>query len=251
MTATMKNTFTSLQEEFTNIGLHFFVSECITVRQQIMISTESMKLAGWSNGLNEWIKDYLSILTEDLDRMLAANNAGVAMSGLTAHLNIAHNLTGSDPNVRQPTQNQIRNVGLRSICQLLDRLAVQVTHFDSRFMIAGINPTEHAQAETFLTYAFSICELHGGNNNNRELISGVLPRDLDDGFNYNGEFDVNFGTLDVGDMAIAEGFRVNDQGNQPANVVQNRPGPAPGTPQQATARRNPGQNSPSGSNQNR
>ena len=210
MPGTMKNTFTSTQMEFVNVGLHFFFSEVVTVRQQIMASAEVNKLAGWSDGTNEWIKQYLRILTGDLDRMLAANNTGVAMSAFSAHLNVAHDLSGEDKNMPQPTQDQIRNVGLRAICHLLDRLAVQVTHFDSRWMVSGINSTEHKQAETFLTHSFEICELHGGTANNRELITGVLPRDLDDGFNYSGQYDTNFGTLDVGDLKTAESFRVNE-----------------------------------------
>lgn len=233
----MKNTFTATQVEFSNVALHFFFSEVISVRQQIMTSAEVNKLAGWSNGLNDWIKNYLSILTGDLDRMLQANNAGVAMSAFSAHLNVAHDLSGQDLNLPQPTQNQIRNVGLRAIVHLLDRLAVQTTHLDSRWMISGINNIEHQQCETFLTHAFELCNLHGGNNNNRELISGVLPRDLDDGFNHTGVHDVQFGTLDVAEMATATGFRVGDTGGREPSAG---PVSAPSRPSAPNTGRTPG-----------
>ena len=194
--------------------LHAFIDKVIQTRQQIAVSQEVNKLNGWEDPLNNWMMQEFAVLTGDLDQMLALSSESVPMSAMFAHTTVAHDLTGRSKNLRQPTQYAVRNVGLRNICTLLDHLAVQCTHFDSRWGQSGINQMEHDQAETFLTRTFGICRTHGGRANLRPLISGVLPEDLDDSFNYEGNHDQQLGTTDVGEMALADGFRVRGSGNQ-------------------------------------
>lgn len=215
----MKNTFTSMQQEFPNAVLHGFVDEVISVRQQICCTAEVNKIKGWEDPLNAWMMDSFAVLTSDLDRMLQLSSEAVPMSAMVAHTSIGHDLSGNAKNLRQPTQRAVRNTGLRLIVSWLDQLATICTHFDSRWVQCGINQMEHDQAETFLTRCYGICQSHGGTANMRPVISGVLPEDLDNGFNYSGQYDTDMGSLDVGSMVLAEGFRTNGNGSNVPNSV--------------------------------
>lgn len=216
----MKNTFTGTQQEFPNMVLHAFISEIIETRQQISISGEANKLRGWEDPLNEWMKNQFAVMTGDLDRMYALSMESVPMSSLFAHNTIAQDLTGRSKNLRQPTQRAIRNSGLRVITTILDQMVVAMSHFDSRWVQCGLNIMERDQAEAFLTRCHGICVTHGGRANLRPLISGALPEDMDDGFNYDGRWDTDLGSSDVGGMQLADGTRVSGRGNQESGLQQ-------------------------------
>lgn len=191
-----KNTFTTTVMQMSNTMLAAIRSEIIAIRMQITISDQVDKLRGWDDATNEWIKENLATVQADLDALLKAKASPVPMSRQLPRTSLGEDLTGNDPNLPQPTQQSIRNTGLRLLVEQLDLLTVTLSQFNSRNAQTGINNLEHRQAEAILTRCYEICERHGGDANDRPLISGTLPADIDDTFNPTGDHDTELGRLD-------------------------------------------------------
>ena len=220
----MKNTFTGAVLAFSNKGIHAICNEVIKFRKQLMLRTEFRSQSGWNDSLNDYMKDQLEHLAQTVKRVTyspsgtdpaavkdqriaeakdtssklsdafdgkSINSDDLVMPAATLLREIAYDLSGAHPDVRQPTVDIVENDWGRDFVTNLDAFFVAATNLDSRTQPATINAMESAQLLAMLNENYAICELKGGEANRSETPTGVMASDRPGTFNADGSFDIN------------------------------------------------------------
>lgn len=217
-----QNSFTGARlTDVVNEDIHSLLAKIIKFRTQLITRPEFKSQSGWDTALNNYMTKELEKLskqlalatvkvdtrTQDELEAEAALNAGTladsyANAAVTAYaqdnilgssrapIPVVHDLTGADPNIPQVTVKLVPNAEARNFVKKLDFMFVELTNLDSRHAPFGIEKYDALKVRSqYLEKLYAVCQNFGGETNRSDVPTGVLPSDLPESFNANGEFD--------------------------------------------------------------
>ena len=203
----MENTFKHANLKFRNLGIHMLLAKVMQFRKQLTVRPEFRQQSGWADAMNVFMKNGLNDVDKTLRRITwyedpaytqadmerdVSDTTGTLESAFnnyspngdeilgapTVKREITHVLDGSDVNIPQPTEVDFPNDFGRAFIVGLDQLYVEGTHLDSRQDARWITKYESAMLHSRLMDLFTICMVHGGEENRADIPTGTLPSDM-------------------------------------------------------------------------
>jgi hypothetical protein len=199
------NTFQGANQDFPNKSIHFILAEVIKFRKQLTVRQEFRSESGWTNSLNKYMIDELENLADtlenityspeqatqeeleanasDTERSLAMdyNTYAVSSDNVLMPVGLSRpvvwDLTGSDPDMPQPTIEEFPNDFGRAFITALDMFFSSMTRLDSRHQPQGITKYESVMMRSLLNEMYTITQRKGGEVNKSDIPTGTLPSD--------------------------------------------------------------------------
>jgi len=200
---TGKDTFEDAITRFRNRSIHTYVGHALLFRSQILQNGDFGMQSGWDNATNDFIREHLLRL-DYLRRKITHNPQKIEIQTLEERardLSIAlpqevndksplgeevarpggrefdlpYALDGSDPNIPQLRDVNVRNVDARMLITALDQHVVEATRLDSRFATYRVTPRESLMLYSSLCEMWDMCISFGGDPNRVPVPHGVRP----------------------------------------------------------------------------
>lgn len=198
-----ENSFEGIVKTFTNVGIHAFCAEIMTIRQQITVRNELRTRSGWDNSMQNYIVKALEKLRDtvenicynpdvlsqeeleaqavDTTRSIADdyNTRAIASDNIlmpnTLPRTLAYVLDGTDLDVPIVDKNNCPNETLRLFIKGLDELMVQSTRLDDRNNRNLISKYSGAMLVSLINELYTLAVRKGGESNRLDIPVGVLP----------------------------------------------------------------------------
>ncbi len=199
------DTFQDAITRFRNRSIHTYAGHCLTFRGQVLQDGEFGVQSGWDTATNDFMIEFLNSLDflrrkithnpqdTDLKTLVARakaldivlsddQNAQSPMGDEVARptgreFDFPYSLDGSDPNIPELRNVNLRNVDARMFVTALDQHIVETTRLDSRFATYRITPRESLMLHASLGEMFDMCVSFGGDENRVPIPHGVRPNE--------------------------------------------------------------------------
>lgn len=207
-----QNTFEGVNRKFRNQTIHFMLAEIMKFRKQLTVRPEFKQQSGWDNALNKFMMDELEKIAdtlenvtynpatatlEELEAAAADTSNSLAqdyadgtysihtdnvLQSIEPEIEIIWDLTGSDPDIPQPSEDHFKNDFGRLFIKGLDTLFSSMTRLDCRHQGQGVTKYESVITRGKLDALYTITQRKGGEVNKTNIAAGTLPSEEADTF---------------------------------------------------------------------
>lgn len=198
------DTFQDAITKFRNRALMTYVGHILLVRGQLLQDGEFGVQSGWDTATNDFAKAHL-VRLDELRRKITHNPEGVDIKTLEdrakdlsvnlasemgqsttplgdevarpagREVDLPYKLDGSDPNIPNLSEVDLRNTNARMFMSALDMHLVEATRLDCRFATYRVTTYESVMLYASLVEMFDMCDSFGGDENRVPITFGVRP----------------------------------------------------------------------------